>query len=68
MCKNYDIFRRSMRYSLSSLWQKIISTFRAGSASPKTLADYNREALVKQGADQFRKLIEKGLSVPVNLV
>jgi hypothetical protein len=33
----------------------------------KTIADYNREVLVKQGRDQFTKLIEKGLSIPVAL-
>lgn len=32
---------------------------------PKTEDDYQREALVKQGGEQFKKLVEKGLNVPV---
>lgn len=31
----------------------------------KTADDYKREALVEQGREQFLKLIEKGLNVPV---
>jgi len=34
-------------------------------ASIKTVSDYKMEILVKQGRDQFKKLIEKGISVPV---
>lgn len=34
----------------------------------KTLADHNREALVKNGHDQFKKLVDKGLSIPVALL
>jgi len=34
----------------------------------RTLADYKQEILVKQGRDQFRKLIEKGISIPVALL
>lgn len=33
----------------------------------KTIADYNREVLVRQGEEQFKRLIEKGLSIPVAL-
>ena len=36
--------------------------------SIKTISDYKMEILVKQGAEQFRKLIEKGISVPVALL
>jgi len=31
----------------------------------KTLSDHRQEALVKQGAEQFKSLLKKGLSVPV---
>lgn len=34
----------------------------------KTADDYQREALVKQGKEQFQKLIDKGLGVPVALL
>ena len=37
-------------------------------ASKKTLADYKQELLVKQGREQFKKLLEKGLSIPVALL
>ena len=31
----------------------------------KTLADYQREALVEQGKEQFQLLIERGLGISV---
>lgn len=31
----------------------------------KTIADYKQDLLVKQGREQFKKLLEKGLNVPV---
>ncbi|MFH1186548.1 MAG: hypothetical protein V1697_00025 [Candidatus Levyibacteriota bacterium] len=31
----------------------------------KTISDYKQELLVKQGRDQLKKLVEKGLNVPV---
>lgn len=34
-------------------------------SSLKTVDDYQREALVKQGREQFESLMEKGLNVPV---
>jgi len=37
-------------------------------ASDKAISDYKMELLVKQGRDQFRKLIEKGLNVPIALL
>jgi len=37
-------------------------------ASSKTVFDYKMEILVRQGRDQFKKLIEKGISVPVALL
>ena len=37
-------------------------------ASTKTISDYKMDMLMKQGRDQFKKLIEKGLNVPVALL
>ena len=34
----------------------------------KTISDYKMEMLVKQGRDQFKKLIEKGINIPVALL
>ena len=34
----------------------------------KTVSDYRMDMLVKQGRDQFRKLIEKGINIPVALL
>lgn len=34
----------------------------------KIISDYKMEMLVKQGRDQFRKLIDKGISIPVALL
>lgn len=34
----------------------------------KTLSDYKQELLVKQGAEQFKKLLERGLNVPIVLL
>ena len=34
----------------------------------KTISDYKREMLVKLAREQFKKLIEKGLSIPVALL
>jgi len=31
----------------------------------KTLLDTKQEILVKQGREQFKKLLEKGISIPV---
>ena len=37
-------------------------------APQKTTSDYKMEMLVKQGRDQFKKLIDKGISIPVALL
>lgn len=37
-------------------------------SAAKTIADYNREALIMQGNIQFKKLIEKGINIPVALL
>ena len=34
---------------------------------PKTLADFQREALVRQGKEQFQKIMDLGLRAPVQL-
>jgi hypothetical protein len=34
----------------------------------KTISDYKQDVLVKQGREQFKKLLEKGISVPVVLL
>ncbi len=31
----------------------------------KTISDYKQDVLVKQGGEQFKKLLEKGISIPV---
>jgi hypothetical protein len=53
-----------MNFSLYTLWQKIRNQARASSA-PKTLAEYNRQMLVKAGKMEFEKLKSLGLSIPV---
>lgn len=39
-----------------------------GKRAVKTISDYKQEALVKSGREQFKKLIEKGISIPVFLL
>jgi hypothetical protein len=34
----------------------------------KSLSDYKEDLLLKQGRDQFKKLVEKGLNIPVALL
>ncbi len=34
----------------------------------KTVFDYKQEILVKHGAEQFKTLVKKGLSVPIVLL
>jgi hypothetical protein len=34
----------------------------------KSVTDYKMEALVKLGRDQFKKLMEKGIGIPVALL
>jgi hypothetical protein len=34
----------------------------------RTISDYKREMLIKLGREQFKKLLEKGLTVPVALL
>jgi hypothetical protein len=39
-----------------------------GKTAVKTIADYKQQILVKQGREQFKRLLEKGLNVPVVLL
>jgi hypothetical protein len=39
-----------------------------GRTAVKTIADYKQQILVKQGREQFKKLLEKGINVPVVLL
>ncbi|MCL6096704.1 MAG: hypothetical protein M1444_03445 [Patescibacteria group bacterium] len=34
----------------------------------KTISDYKQEILMKQGREQFKTLIKRGLSVPIALL
>ena len=34
----------------------------------KSLGDYKQDLLIKQGRDQFKKLLEKGINVPIVLL
>jgi len=34
----------------------------------KSISDYKQDILVKQGREQFKRLLEKGLSVPIALL
>ena len=46
-------------------------TFRFGKqkkANNKTVSDYKMEILVKQGRDQFKKLVRQGINIPVALL
>jgi hypothetical protein len=42
--------------------------FQSKKENKKTISDYKQEMLMKVGREQFRKLLEKGLSVPVVLL
>jgi len=39
--------------------------FRSADKAKKTLLDAKQEILVKQGREQFKKLLEKGIGIPV---
>jgi len=42
-----------------------LSLLKTGKRARKTIADYQQELLVKQGREQFKRLLEKGINVPV---
>jgi hypothetical protein len=39
-----------------------------GKKTARTIADYKQDLLFKQGREQFKKLVEKGISIPVVLL
>ena len=57
-----------MKLSLATFWKKIKEVVGVKANTSNTIADYNREAMIKMGRDQFKKLMDKGLSVPVGLL
>ena len=48
-----------MTFDLSTIFKK---------KADKTLHEYKQEILVKQGREQFKKLVDKGLELPVVLL
>jgi len=44
------------------------ASWRKKKTNNKTVSDYKMEILVKQGRDQFKKLIERGINIPVALL
>lgn len=57
-----------MKLSLANTWKKLKKLIGVKAKSSKSIADYNREVMIKMGRDQFKKLIDKGLNVPVGLL
>ena len=55
----YDRILLSMRFNLFGNRSK---------KAVKTISDYKQEILVKQGREQFKKLLEKGINIPVVLL
>ncbi len=53
-------FAKILGFSIRTLSEK--------KANNKTVSDYKMEILVKQGRDQFKKLIAKGINIPVALL
>jgi len=54
----------------STIWSKFLSKNQPGFSQnvKQTIAEHNREVLVKAGKQQFEKLKDLGLSLPVSLV
>ena len=44
------------------------SLFKSRKVERKTINDYKQELLVKQGREQFKTLIKRGLSIPIALL
>jgi len=44
------------------------SILKSKKAERKTISDYKQELLVKQGREQFKSLLKRGLSVPIALL
>ena len=47
---------------------KFTFTSKSQKKAVKTIADYKQEILLKQGTEQFKKLFEKGIKIPVVLL
>jgi len=45
-----------------------IFSFKNVEKTKKSLADYKQELLIKQGREQFKRLLEKGINIPVVLL
>ncbi len=59
------LFQLVMKFSsITDLIKKVNSK----KVDTKTIADYNREVMVRQGREQFKKLLDKGLNIPVALL
>ncbi len=43
----------------------ILGLLKTGKKARRTIADYQQELLVRQGREQFKRLLEKGINVPV---
>lgn len=54
-------------FALKSLLRRV-KQLRFGSDEIKSMTDLKREVLVRAGREQFKQLVEKGLSVPVALL
>lgn len=54
-----------MKNSIYTTLKKFKNILGIKANSQKTIAEHNREALINQGREQFKKLIEIGLNVPV---
>ncbi|MEK7559244.1 MAG: hypothetical protein AAB521_02990 [Patescibacteria group bacterium] len=44
------------------------SIFKSAKENKKSVGDYKQELLLKEGREQFKSLIKRGLSVPVALL
>lgn len=66
------IFLLKMNFSITAIWRRVGALLRWNKAKSnddeKTITDYRREAMVKMGHEQFQKLMDKGLRVPVGLL
>ena len=48
--------------------KRLLSGFNVKKTAQKTLAQYKEELVFKQGAEQFKKLAQRGLAVPVKVL
>lgn len=64
--KCYRLTRNAEYASIQDV--KLLNLFKRTKKRRKTLDDYQREMLVRQGRQQFQKLVEKGLGIPIGLL